>query len=504
MAKGNISQPVNPTNVDKPKSNSNKMGNAVPPMMSYARLIRDKNEFRGAGTNHGSDFNIFDTPTLKFFKILFYFHGRSEMETSERMSTGLLVPAWDYNLDDSTYWQSTSAWAYLKMNDENERAEKLQQFISLLSNINSESPWYFSSISGLDSALERKVATDGKLDLSEVKRLQIKCLPDAMDDRIGTLLSLYRDVVWSWSMKKEILPVNLRKFDMAVYVIEAPTWFIHKGSDIIDGKSEFKPSYKMFEFHNCEFDYNSVKSGYSEISNQTGVQPTYTIDIMYDDCYEISYNSILMRTIGDVIATDTAYTCMRGGDTMASITSKEQEDSLPQLQELQLRMTRTFEKADEVEDEPVKKSPVKNAVSQLVGAIKGDVKTLLKRIVLGNIYTVSLTQAASELKSLSQGNVIAAAQTAKQYIKTAQERAAMRNKKPASGNIYGSVEELVKGKPTGDIYPDEVTRKEHQMRDIYPDEVTRKEHVSRDIYPEPPQPQKRKLGNLYKGSIANN
>jgi hypothetical protein len=128
----------------------------------------------------------------------------------------------------------------------------------------------------------------------------------------------------------------------------------------------------------------------------------------------------------------------------------------------------------------------------------------LKRIVLGNIYTVSLTQAASELKSLSEGNVIAAAQTAKQYIKTAQERAAMRNKKPASGNIYGSVEELVKGKPTGDIYPDEVTRKEHQMRDIYPDEVTRKEHVSRDIYPEPPRPQKRKLGNLYKGSIANN
>jgi hypothetical protein len=167
-------------------------------------------------------------------------------------------------------------------------------------------------------------------------------------------------------------------------------------------------------------------------------------------------------------------------------------------------MTRSFEMVEEEDEEPVKKSPIKNAVSQLVGAIKGDVKSLLKRIVLGNIYTVSLTQAASELKSLSEGNVIAAAQTAKQYIKTAQERAAMRNKKPASGNIYGSVEELVKGKPTGDIYPDEVTRKEHQMRDIYPDEVTRKEHVSRDIYPEPPRPQKRKLGNLYKGSIANN
>ena len=457
MAKGTISQPVNPTGLDNSNNGTNNTGTTVPPMMSYARLIRDKNEFRGAGTSHGSDFNIFDTPTLKFFKILFYFHGRSDLETNEQMSTGLLVPAWEYNLNDMTYWQSTSAWAYLKMNDENERAEKLQQFISLLSNINSESPWYFTSISGLDSALERKSVTDGKLDLSEVKRLQIKCLNDAVDDRIGTLLSLYRDVVWSWSMKKEILPVNLRKFDMAVYVIEAPMWFLHNDDDIIDGKSGFQPSYKMFEFHNCEFDYNSAKSGYSEISNQTGVQPTYTIDIMYDDCYEISYNNILMRTIGDVIATDTAYTCMRGGDTMASVTSKEQEDSIPQIQELQRRMTRSF-----------------GAIPQMIGAIGGDFNTLLKRIVLGNIYTVSLTQVASELKSLSDGNVIAAAQTAKQYIKTAQERAAMKNNKSTAGNIYGDVEELVKGKPTGDIYP--------------------------DIPPTLPK----KLGNLYKGSIANN
>ena len=474
--------PVGLAGFSKPKTKP------IPPMMSYARVLRDRNEFRKSGTKHGSDFNIFDTPTLKFFKILFYFHGKSEYETDESMSTGLLAPAWNYYLNENTYWMSTSAWAYLKMNDENERAEKLEQFISLLSNINSESPWYFSAISGLDSALERKVVTDGKLDLNEAKRLQIKCLPDAVDDRIGTLLSLYRDIVWSWSMKKEILPVNLRKFDMAVYVIEAPMWYIHKGQDIIDGNSEFKPSYKMFEFHNCEFDYNSIKSGYSEISNQTGAQPTYTIDIMYDDCYEIAYNSILMRTIGDVIATDTAYVCMVGGDTMSRVDSTAQTDSEKQLTELKNRMTRTFIKSKEEEDEPVK-SPVKNAVSQLVGAVKGDIKRLLNSAILGNIYTASLTQLASEFKSLSAGNVIATAQTVKGYIKTAQERAAMKNKKSASGNIYGSVEELVKGKPTGDIYPDEVTRKEHQMR---------------DIYPAVPPPRPKKLGNLYKGSIANN
>lgn len=459
--------PIGLAGVDKPKSPQ------IPQMMSYARFVRDRNEFRRSGTKNGSDFNIFDTPTLKFFKILFYFHGKSEYETDERMSTGLLAPAWEYKLNDNSYWKSTSAWAYLMMNDEVERADKLRHFISLLSNINSESPWYFSAISGLDSALERKVATDGKLDLSEVKKLQIKCLPDAVDDRIGTLLSLYRDVAWSWSMKKEILPVNLRKFDMAVYVIETPMHFIHSDDDVVDGKSGFKPSYKMFEFHNCEFDYNSIKSGYSEISNQTGVQPTYTIDIMYDDCYEVAYNSIMMRTIGDVIATDTAYVCMVGGDTEYKVKSEAQTDSNEQMLELQSRMKHDLSWTVPQMETP-KKSPIKNAIQQVIGAVEGDLKSLVKRAILGNIYTASLTQVASEFKSLSEGNIIAAAQTVKGYIKTSQERAAMKNKKSAEGNIYGSVEDLVRNKPTGDIYP------------------------------EPTQSVKPKLGNLYKGSIANN
>ena len=70
-------------------------------------------------------------------------------------------------------YNHNSAWAYLKLNDEQERAEKLEQFILLLSNISSKSPWYFSSVGGLQEALERKVAEDGKLEMSETKKLTI-------------------------------------------------------------------------------------------------------------------------------------------------------------------------------------------------------------------------------------------------------------------------------------------------------------------------------------------
>lgn len=450
---------------------------STPEMMSYARILRDRQDFRRSGSRSGSDFNIFDTPSQKYFKILFYFNGKSEFETDDSRASGLLAPTWQYikkvprdkipsnpvvpDLSEAfktfgyqkkttpeqptepvdneyyDYHNYNSAWAYLKMNDENERAEKLQQFITLLSNINSESPWYFSSVSGLDSAQERKVATDGKLDMNEVKRLQIKCLPDAVDDRIGTLLSLYRDITWSWTMKKEILPVNMRKFDMAIYVFEAPMSYIHEETDIIDGKSGFKPSYKMFEFHNCEFDYNSLKSGYSELSNQTGTQPTYTIDIMYDDCYEVSYNNIMMRTIGDIIKTDTSYTCMLNGDPVYSIVSEEQVDDIDISEELKSRITHNT-----------------GAVKQLIGAVKGDVKSLIKRAILGNIYTYSLTKIGSDIDSALQGNLIKAGQTAKQYIKNAQQRAAMKNYRkqpPKATNIYsGDVPQ--RGIPSGNIF----------------------------------------------------
>ena len=116
------------------------------------------------------------------------------------------------------------------------------------------------------------------------------------------------------------------KFDMAVYVFESQIADWHKvypelglGSvenedDLIIGTNRgFITSYKLLEFHNCEINYNSIKSGWSELNNQTGITPTYTIDISYDDCYEISYNEHMMRKIGDVIATDISQAIISDG-----------------------------------------------------------------------------------------------------------------------------------------------------------------------------------------------
>ena len=63
--------------------------------------------------------------------------------------------------------------------------------------------------------------------------------------------------------------------------------------------------------------------------------------------------------------------------------------------------------------------------------------TNIKRAVLGNLYTYSLTKIGSQLSEAAKGNLIHAGQSVKQYIDNAQERAAAKVKTSNNlGNLY--------------------------------------------------------------------
>ena len=154
------------------------------------------------------------------------------------MGNGLLHPSWKYSsgewvtqsnyshrAKELDYWQHSSAWSYLKQNGEEERAAYLKQFVELLSNISTYSPWYFQSISGLGEALQR---TTTEVKEEERKKITIGFLEDSTDERIGTLLDLYRMSCWSHLHRREMLPVNLRRFDMTVVFFSSPIWGLHE------------------------------------------------------------------------------------------------------------------------------------------------------------------------------------------------------------------------------------------------------------------------------------
>lgn len=413
-------------------------------LLSYESILRDRDNFRKAGSKNGNEFNLFDTPGSKFFKLFFYFNnGDVDGLLGETNSGGLLTPTW--RLDDASneknLHQYNSAWSYLKLNCEDERAELLQQFVSLLSNISSESPWYFSEISGVDEALNRKQITENVVKIDEQRlKISIKCLPDSFDDRIGTLLDLYRSVVWDWISKREILPSNLRKFDMGMFIFEEPTLpFTHKKGSIEDfdhavislsntGSNDHLFSYKYIEFHNCEIDYNSSKGGVSTLNNTTGINPEYTIDIYFDDCMEIRYNEFLLKTIGDLIQLEHQNS---SSNDLIDYYENNNETKKSTSDDSQFKKLDGYPKYEN-------KSGV---MYQLAGTAENIVSGLLKKAVLGNLFTFSLTRLGDQANALLNGDIWTVARGVSEYIKDANQR--KENQLPTGHSLFSKPKKIL-------------------------------------------------------------
>lgn len=441
--------------------------------LSYGTFLNDRERFRRSGGAFSDEFNIFDTPSQKYFKIFFYFlNDTSDMNrpltSTLAESTGLLAPTWELKntWSDDDYFHYTSAWAYLKMNNDEERAELLQKFIYLLSNISTYSPWYFTSVEGIDGALNRNAITGREFKIDEErKKITIQCLPDAYDNRIGTLLDLYRTIAFSWQQKKEILPANLRKFDMGIYIFESPIKNIHGDVNTANDKvirsifgesdvsqdisavdksttvtdisnyatigdksvsSKYLTSYKYIEFHNCEIDINSSSTAWQGIKNDDGITPTYRIDINFDDCYEYSYNEFLMRNLGDVIMIDSApynfsEACLEG---WTPVESEPQVDDASHSEELYKRSN--IYKS---------KSFTESVISELTGSGMRFLKNKTKKITLGNIYSFSLSKLKDQIDAFNQGHILSTTSAVKKYVNNSSVKNNA-NMVKSLGNIY--------------------------------------------------------------------
>lgn len=406
--------------------------------LTYESVLEDRQKFIQAGTRNGSDFNFFDTTVTKYFKILFYFENKDSDALGN--SGGLLDPTWMHidtkTTNELSIHDYNSAYSYLWFNDEIERRNLLQKFIMLLSNINTESPWYFSELSGVGEALNRTQITNNNIMIEEQrKKITIKCLPDAFDNRIATLMDLYRSIVWSWQTKREVLPSNLRKFDMGVYIFSDPIKNFHKldtrgliklfkTDDTYDYASfdidtnelggNYRTSYKYIEFHNCEFDYNSGTSVYDSLNNKEGIMPTFDINIFYDDCYESNYNEFLMEAMGDLIAADV----ISLADQERISKEKESEvNAIPLNDIINPRLLQSridnLEKRANVD----KKGFLENAANNLIGAGTSMVNSFVKKIALGNLYSLRLSDLADLGKSVLTGDVFNTAHSVSDFLK---------------------------------------------------------------------------------------
>ena len=324
----------------------------------YNDLIKFRQVFRDSSAGIADQlFFDLDQPGHYYFKLFFYFDN-PYADPDNPLSSNLLGT--QYEIDDATSRDliANTALSYLYNNMEYTRFNNLTEFIQLLSDVSTKSPWYFQQISGLDTAIERNEISERDFKIDEQRKsITIKCLPDAYDNRIGRLLDLYRSIVYSQSLHKWILPSNLRKFDMGIYIFNSPIKTIsggrygvvnyngertigtgfreYTGNRKEDVKSigfykrnenglgqmltyaqelELNPTdlndndtavaSKYIELRGCEIDYNSSKSVYSELDNAEGKANEYEIVIKFDTASEDRYDPVFRRYIGDFVLED--------------------------------------------------------------------------------------------------------------------------------------------------------------------------------------------------------
>lgn len=410
--------------------------------LSYDALIKDFNRFRAATRSQSDEY---DMPGQVFFRVLFHFANGSDAQESvpaadgqnltsgkENAWSGLIAPSWlDFGADFTglgsggtvndleKLWRSSTAFNYFVTNGDDIRARQTKKFIELLSNISTECPWYFQNIKGLDSAIERAITSPGAdFQFKEERdKIVIECLDDSYDQRIGTLLDLYRAIVWSWETKRVMLPVNLRKFDMTIIAFQMPLRGKHvsrnnlnlKGavaselvsseaagnniSRVVSGpdgvtsiystdQSGLVASFKAWEFHGCEIDYNSSKSGWSELDNAAGSIPKYNIEIFFDDVFESRFNEFMGEVVTDSVGDDIAYFY---DDWLLPTASKARELDIP--------------------DAPKYYSPESGILAQLLGAGKSWATTKLQKIYLGNLNGLSISRIGSQVNQALSGDL---------------------------------------------------------------------------------------------------
>lgn len=288
------------------------------------RQLKDGVLFRKGAVLGGG---IHQEPTLLTF--FFAFH----WEQSPLFSSVVDKPLERHGVSDNF---STTAKYYFKttMGGSNNEAIKTagtnlalrhSTFVNILKKINSDMPWFWDSVSGLETA--RLVNLEDQLQAADKPKIDIQCLDENIELTATRLMSMYRSIVWDDKRKVRILPVNLTYFDMTIYVAEVRNFqtsaasallgsyrgsnqYTAKGSNqktksgtqFIDFDKGFKqdvwdnsgavnvnvkPHYKI-TLKDCEFDLNSIPEIYSELTrNPESKKPKITINFKYAEVDEV-------------------------------------------------------------------------------------------------------------------------------------------------------------------------------------------------------------------------
>ena len=265
------------------------------PAWGYKDFINERVSFQ-----KGLD-SIATQPAWLYFKLFFKF------DTSYGLLGGIMKSS-----DGSKFAANNTAIQYLtrnwsKTNDNmGARRKSLVKFVRSLSYISSYAPWFFKSVKDVNNALNMNLDN-----LTAEKSIEIECSEEATDLRLLTLMDFYKYAAYDAINQKEILPENLRKFDLDIVVFQSPIRYLQTSTRDLKGRTTVyknlnsanmtdRMSFKLFSFQGCEIDYSTLNTMLPQtFSNQAPFQSTPTFKIKYDRVYQHNQNEFAKVLFGD-------------------------------------------------------------------------------------------------------------------------------------------------------------------------------------------------------------
>ena len=265
------------------------------PAWGYKDFINERVSFQ-----KGLD-SIATQPAWLYFKLFFKF------DSSYGLLGGIMRSS-----DGNKFAANNTAIQYLtrnwyKLNDNmSARRKSLVKFVRSLSYISSYAPWFFKSVKDVNNALNMNLDN-----LTAEKSIEIECSEEATDLRLLTLMDFYKYAAYDAINQKEILPENLRKFDLDIVVFQSPIRYLQTSTRDLKGRTTLyknlnaanmtdRMSFKLFSFQGCEIDYSTLNTMLPQtFSNQAPFQSSPTFKIKYDRVYQHNQNEFAKVLFGD-------------------------------------------------------------------------------------------------------------------------------------------------------------------------------------------------------------
>jgi len=280
-------------------------------MATNLRSFVNTNEFQNfrRGFLFESKYGIED-PTFLSFNVQFNLNSFLQYD-SKLMNSPLFTRPGD----------GYGAIEYLSLLGYKKESDYLDKFRDIISWIQDTTPWYFQSIEGLNEVW--KLSTDISKPL-QTAVLTFNCL-ESVDLRMAFLANLYRSAIYDTVYMREVVPENLRYFEMSIQVCEFRN--IRATLDALDNVKMNaltdeerllrlesivnQLNYIEFVFTQCEFDFSESFPGGDSVDNADPKMANGKFKIKVHKWYEKNkfpyFDTTMIRGVGHAPQTQDEY-----------------------------------------------------------------------------------------------------------------------------------------------------------------------------------------------------